>query len=369
MLIKRAKQVLKIESEAVKSLIKRLGKDFEKAVELIYSCKGRVVVTGMGKAGIIGQKISATLSSTGTPSLWLHSVEAVHGDLGRVTKEDVVLVISNSGQTEEVISLMPLIKKIGARLIALTGNTKSILAKNSDCILNIGIKEEACPLGLAPMASTTCMLAMGDALCAALMDKRGFKEKDFAFLHPGGSLGKRLILKVEDIMRTGRQNPIVRRDRLIKDVLLKITSSHAGSATVVDKNGRLLGIFTDGDLRRHLRRHLEVDYERIEKGYLHRKNAKVPQKRKVVSDNKTFAPLRDFAALRCRKKVFYSDFLTKKVCEVMTENPKIIRKGSLAVEALRILQEFKIDEIPVVDEKNRAIGLVDVQDLLKAGLV
>lgn len=319
MLKKRAKQVLEIEAASIRRLISRIGKDFEKAVDFIYACKGRVVVTGMGKAGIIGQKISATLSSTGTPSLWLHSAEAIHGDLGRVKKEDVVIVISNSGQTQEVVDLVPQIKKIGSRLIAITGNKKSSLAKNSDAVLDVSIKIEACPLGLAPMASTTSMLAMGDALCAALMDKRKFKKSDFAFLHPGGSLGKQLLLKVEDIMRKGSGNPAVKESRKVKDVLLAITASRAGSATVVDKNGRVKGIFTDGDLRRHL----------------------------------GLDPL----------------LLSREVRDVMTKSPRTIRKGCLAVEALRILQEHRIDEIPIVDEKGRAIGLVDVQDLLKAGLV
>ena len=319
MLRKLAKQVLKIEADSIRQLMSRIDKDFEKAVELIYASKGRVVVTGMGKAGIIGQKISATLASTGTPSLWLHSAEAIHGDLGRVKKEDTVIVISNSGETEEVVSLVPQIKKIGSGLIAITGNKKSSLAKNSDAVLDVSIKVEACPLGLAPMASTTSMLAMGDALCAALMDKRKFKRSDFAFLHPGGSLGKQLLLKVEDIMRKSSSNPVVRESRKVKDVLLAITASRAGSATVVDKGGRVKGIFTDGDLRRHL-----------------------------GTD-----PM----------------LLKKEVKDVMTKNPRTIKKGCLAVEALRVLQEYKIDEIPIVDEKGRAIGLVDVQDLLKAGLV
>ncbi len=319
MLRKRAKQVLKIEADSIMQLISHIDADFEKAVELIYACKGRVVVTGMGKAGIIGQKISATLASTGTPSLWLHSAEAIHGDLGRVRKEDVVIVISNSGETEEVVNLVPQIKKIGSGLIAITGNKKSSLAKNSDAVLDVSIKVEACPLGLAPMASTTSMLAMGDALCAALMDKRKFKKSDFAFLHPGGSLGKQLLLKVEDIMRKGSGNPVVKESRKVKDVLLAITASRAGSATVVDKDGKVKGIFTDGDLRRHL----GID------------------------------PL----------------LLGKAVKDVMTKNPRTLKKGCLAVEALRILQEYKIDEIPIVDENSRAIGLVDVQDLLKAGLV
>lgn len=319
MLRKRAKQVLRIEADSIRRLALRISKDFDKAVELIYASKGRVVVTGMGKAGIIGQKISATLASTGTPSLWLHSAEAVHGDIGRVRKEDIVIVISNSGETEEILQLIPQIKKIGAKLIAITGNKISNLAKNSDAVLDVSIKEEACPLGLAPMASTTTMLAMGDALCAALMDKRRFKRSDFAFLHPGGSLGKQLLLKVEDIMRRSSSNPVVRESRKVKDVLLAITASRAGSATVVDKNGRVKGIFTDGDLRRHL-----------------------------GTDPK---------------------LLQRDVNEVMTRSPRTLKKGCLAVEALRILQEYKIDEIPIVDEKGRAIGLVDVQDLLKAGLV
>ena len=319
MLKKRAKEVLRIEADSIRQLISRIDKDFEKAVELIYACKGRVVVTGMGKAGIIGQKISATLASTGTPSLWLHSAEAIHGDLGRVKEEDVIIVISNSGETEEIVDLVPLIKKIGLTLIAITGNKKSTLAKNSDAVLDVSIKVEACPLGLAPMASTTSMLAMGDALCAALMDKRKFKKSDFAFLHPGGSLGRQLLLKVEDIMRKSSSNPVVKETRKVKDVLLAITTARAGSATVVDQNGKVKGIFTDGDLRRHLG---------IDPG-----------------------------------------LLEKKVKDVMTKNPRTLRKGCLAVEALRILQEYKIDEIPIVDERARAIGLVDVQDLLKAGLV
>lgn len=319
MTLKRAKEVLKIEADAVRSLISRLGKDFLKAVDLIYRSKGRVVVTGMGKAGIIGQKISATLSSLGTPSLWLHSAEAIHGDLGRVRKEDVVILLSNSGETEEVKRLLPLLKKIGAKIIALTGNLKSTLAKHSDVTLNVSVKKEGCPLGLAPMASTTAMLAMGDCLAACLIDKKNFKKEDFAFLHPGGNLGKRLLLKVEDIMRKGIANPIVNEDKKVKDVLLSITKSRAGSASVVDKKGRLVGIFTDGDLRRHL----EID----------------------------------------------SDLTTKKVKEVMTKNPVTISKDRLAVEALRILEEKKIDEIPVVDIHKRPVGLLDVQDCLRAGLV
>ncbi len=318
-MIKRAKEVLRIEAEAISSLIKRVDKNFEKAVNLILACKGKVVVMGMGKPGFIGEKMSATLSSTGTPSLSLHPADAIHGDLGRVTKDDVIVAISNSGETEEILRLLPTLKKIGAKLIAMTGNMRSTLAKYSDVVLNVGVKREACPFNLAPTASTTAMLAFGDALAIALLDKRGFKKEDFAFYHPGGALGKRLLLKVEDIMRKGKANPVVKGETKIKDVLLKITGARAGSASVVDRKGVLTGIFTDGDLRRHL----EVD-----------------------------------AALSGRQ-----------VKDVMTRNPVTISKEMLAADAFRILREKKIDEIPVVDKKRKPVGLVDVQDLLKAGLV
>jgi arabinose-5-phosphate isomerase len=319
MTIKRAKEVLRIESDAIRSLIKRIDNNFKKAVDLIYHCKGRVVVTGMGKGGIIGQKISATMSSVGTPSLWLHSVEAIHGDLGRVAKDDIVIIVSKSGETEEVKGLLPMLKKIGTKIIALTGNTKSTLAKYCDVVLDASVKREACSLNLAPTASTTAMLAMGDALAICLLDKRGFKKEDFAFYHPGGMLGKQLLLKVEDIMRMRAGNPIVNQDKKIKDVLIAITRARAGSASIVDKKGKLVGIFTDGDLRRHL----EKD----------------------------------------------SNLAIRKVKDVMTKNPSVVKKDTLAVEALRILQEKKIDEVPVVDEKKRPVGLLDVQDLLRAGLV
>ena len=319
MIIKRAKQVLKIERDAINNLISRIDAEFQKVVETIYRTKGRVIVTGMGKPGFIAQKISATLSSLGTPSLYLHPAEALHGDLGRVTKDDVIVSLSNSGETEELVKLLPVIKKIGAKLISIVGNTKSTLAKNSDFVLDATVKREACSLGLAPTASTTAMLAMGDALAVALLDKRGFKEKDFALYHPGGILGKRLLLKVEDIMRRGDANPLVKESALVKDVLFKITKARAGSACVIGTDKKITGIFTDGDLRRHL----EAD----------------------------------------------SNITTKKVREVMTKNPVVIKKNKLAVEALQILRSKKIDEIPVVDAKNRPIGLVDVQDLLKAGLV
>ena len=319
MSIKRAREVLRLEAEGISNLIPRIDKNFIKAANLLNVCERMIIVTGMGKPGIIAQKISATLASLGISSLFLHPADAIHGDLGRVVKDDVVVVLSNSGQTEEILKLLSTIKKIGARLITLTGNIKSELARNSDVVLDVSVKKEACPLGLAPTASTTAMLAMGDALAMVLVDMKGLKKEDFAFYHPGGSLGKKLLRKVEDIMRKGRQNPVVKEDAVIKDVLLVITGSKAGSALVVDTKGKLAGIFTDGDLRRHL----ESD----------------------------------------------TDLTSKRVSEVMTKNPIVIKKGRLAQEALSVLRQKKIDEVPVVDDKGRPAGLIDVQDLLKAGLV
>jgi len=316
---KIGKKVLQIERDALSSLIKRIDANFEKIVNLICAIEGRVIVTGMGKPGFIAQKISATLSSTGTPSLYLHPAEALHGDLGRVTKDDLILALSNSGETDEMIKFLPIIRKIGAKLVAMVGNINSTLARNADYIINTSVKREACSLGLAPTTSTTAMLAMGDALAIALLDKKGFKAKDFALFHPGGILGKRLILKVEDIMRKGRDNPIVNENYTVKRVLLAITKARAGSASVVNAKGRLTGIFTDGDLRRHL----ETE----------------------------------------------SDLINKKVKDFMTKNPATIKKERLAAEAFDILRSRKIDEIPVVDERKRPVGLLDVQDLLKAGLV
>ncbi len=318
-IVKRAKEVLDIEAGAIKNLKARINDDFKDAVNLIYKTKGRAVVSGMGKTGIIAQKFSATLASTGTPSLFLHTAEAIHGDLGKVTSDDVVIILSNSGSTEEMKQFLPLLKKIGCKVIALTGNTKSILAKYSDVVLDVSVKKEACPLGLAPTASTTATLAMADALAVCLLEVKGFQEKDFAFFHPGGAIGRRLLLKVEEIMRSGKANPIVKEEEKVSNVLLKITQARAGSATVVDAKGKLKGIFTDGDLRRHL----EAD-----------KNL----------------PLR-------------------KVKEVMTKNPAVISQEMLVAEAIRILREKKIDELPVVDKKGHPVGLLDVQDLLKAGLL
>jgi arabinose-5-phosphate isomerase len=313
-----AKQVIRVEREALSHLLTKINHNFEKACDLIMKSKGRVVVTGMGKPGFIAQKISATLSSTGTPSLYLHPAEAWHGDLGRVMKEDVVVALSNSGQTEEVVKLLPLIKKIGAKLISLTGNLKSPLAKHGDVVLDVSVKKEACPLNLAPTASTTVMLALGDALALALLEKKKFKAEDFAFYHPGGNIGKKLLLKVSEIMRTGKNHPVVAENMKLKDVLCRITQARAGSACVVDCRGYLLGIFTDGDLRR---------------------------------------------GLELGEKILQSS-----VGALMTRNPVTVRADRLAAEALEILRTRKIDELPVLDTKRRPVGLLDVQDILKAGL-
>jgi len=315
--LKRAKDVLRIEAEAICRLVPRIGSNFERAVAAVLACKGRVVVTGMGKAGLIGQKISATLASTGTPSLWVHPAEAIHGDAGRITKDDCVIALSNSGETQELTQLLPVMKQIGASLIALTGNTHSQLAKHSDVVLDVSVTREACSLNLAPTASTTAMLAMGDALAVVVAERKGFKERDFALFHPGGQLGKRLLLRVRDVMRSGRAHPVVRESANVKAVLLLITKARAGCASVVDARGRLTGIFTDGDLRRHLETTPNLAHERVR--------------------------------------------------EVMTRKPKTIGPDRLAAEALRVLRDYKIDELVVVDAGRRPVGLLDVQDLLNAG--
>jgi len=319
MSVQRAKQVLRIEAEAIQRLVPRIGASFQRAVELVAKCRGRVVVTGMGKAGLIGQKLSSTLASTGTPSHWVHPAEAIHGDLGRVTKDDVLITLSNSGETEELTRLLPVFKRIGTPMVALTGNPRSTLAKHSDVVLDVSVKREACSLNLAPTSSTTAMLAMGDALAVVVAERKNFKERDFALLHPGGQLGRRLLWRVSDLMRTKRQNPVVRDTAKVKSVLIAITRARAGCASVVDRAGRLVGIFTDGDLRRHL------------------------------DDT--------------------PDLARRSVRDVMTRRPKAIKADCLAAEALRILHEHRIDELVVIDGRRRPVGLLDIQDLLKAGFV
>ena len=314
-----AKEVLKTEKKGIDNLIRNLNRSFLKVIETISNCKGRIVVTGMGKAGIIGQKFSATLSSTGSSSFWLHAAEAVHGDLGSVREDDVVVVLSYSGETDEVKNLIPFIKKIGAKIIAITGNTKSSLGCYADGVVNVRVDKEACALGLAPTTSTTAMLAICDAISVVLQKMKGFAEKDFAFFHPRGSLGRKLLLKVKDIMRKGKFNPIVSEDALVKEVILKITTAHAGAAVVVNKKKKLTGIFTDGDLRRNLEKH--------------------------------------------------PGLLKKKVKLVMTKNPIVVCDEDLASAALKILERKKIDEVPVVDKDCHCAGMLDIQDLIAAGII
>ena len=314
-----AKEVLKTEKKGIDNLTHNLNESFLRVIETISNCKGRIVVTGMGKAGIIGQKFSATLSSTGSSSFWLHAAEAVHGDLGSVREDDVVVVLSYSGETDEVKNLIPFIKKIGAKIIAITGNIKSSLGCYADGVVNVKVDKEACALGLAPTTSTTAMLAICDAISVVLQKIKGFAEKDFAFFHPRGSLGRKLLLKVKDIMRKGKFNPIVSEDALVKEVILKITTAHAGAAVVVNKKKKLIGIFTDGDLRRNLEKH--------------------------------------------------PNLLQKKIKLVMTKNPIVVCDDDLASAVLKILERRKIDEVPVVNKDYHCTGMLDIQDLIVAGII
>jgi len=316
---KQAKDVLDIESEAILNLKESINGQFVEIVKEILHCPGRVIMTGMGKSGLIAKKLAATLASTGTPSFFLHPAEAIHGDLGMVTKDDIVIALSNSGETNEVLNIVPVIKRIGAKIIAMTGGLDSTLAKNSDYLLNTGVKEEACPLDLAPTASTTATLALGDALAIALLEARDFKPEDFALYHPGGSLGKKLLLKVDDVLHVREQNPVVNLEANLKETLFTMTSTGMGAANIVGDDGKLAGIITDGDIRRHLEK----------------------------------SP----------------DLLNKLVGEIMTVNPKTILKDKLAAEALKIMQEYEIEDLPVVNENKEPLGLINFQDLLKAGVL
>lgn len=317
------KRVLRIEADAVVALIDRVDEQFERAVEMILSCTGRVVVTGMGKSGLIGKKISATLASTGTPALFLHPAEGIHGDLGMVTRGDIVIALSNSGETEEISRMLPSLKRLDIKIISLTGNPDSTLAKNSDIVINVGVKEEACPLGLAPTASTTATLAMGDALAVVLLEKRGFKEEDFACFHPGGALGKRLLLRVRDLMHAGDAVPMVLEKTLIKDAIYEISSKKMGVTAVVNASGHLVGIISDGDLRRWM--------EKTEK----------------TGEN----------------------LLTKKAEDIMTKNPKIIQQGALAAEAVSMMEKNSITCLIVAAGDAKPEGVIHLHDLLKAGVV
>lgn len=314
-----AKKVLKIEADAVAALAERLNSTFEKAIDIIFKSRGRVVVTGMGKSGLVGKKIAATLASTGTPAFFMHPAEASHGDLGMVTSNDVIIAISNSGETAELSGLIPFLKRFNVSLIAMTGSLNSTLAKSADVHLDVSVKEEACPLGVVPTASTTAALAMGDAIAVALLVKRGLKQEDFAFFHPGGNLGKKLFIKVKDLMHIGDALPFVSPETAMTKAVVEISSKRLGVAIVSDTSRKILGVLTDGDIRRG-----------IEK--------------------------------------WGKEFFDMKAGEVMTKNPKTISEDELAVKALSIMETHSITSLAVPDSDGKAIGVIHLHDILKQGI-
>ena len=318
-LLTLGRAVIATETEALEKLNERIDENFVQACLYMLDCKGRVVVLGMGKSGHIGNKIAATLASTGTPAFFVHPGEASHGDLGMIKDDDVVIALSNSGETDEIMTLLPVIKRLGVPLISMTGNKDSSLAKTASVNIDVGVKQEACPLGLAPTASTTAALAMGDALAIALLEARGFGAEDFAIAHPGGMLGRRLLLHVSDIMHTGKELPAVLETTLLSEALLIMTQMGLGSTAIVDKENFVLGIFTDGDLRRALDNDIDIHKTSIDK--------------------------------------------------VMTRNCKTISKDCLAAEALAIMEDSRINALPVIDKKNKLIGLLNMHDLLRARVV
>ncbi len=317
-ILERARHVFEIEARAIMDLGTKLTPDFEKAIDLIYHCKDRMVLTGMGKAGIVARKIAATLASTGTPAFFMHPAEGMHGDLGMVTPDNVVLAVSHNGNTEEILRLIPYIKHFKIKLIGMTGNLKSELARQSDVVLDISVKEEACPLGLTPTASTTAALAMGDALAVVLLEKRNFKAEHFAILHPGGTLGRRLLIKVEDLMHSGEYNPVIPKDKTLKEAIIEMTSKGLGATNIIDKKGVLVGILTDGDLRRILhagKQGLDTCLE-----------------------------------------------------NVMIRTPKTTTKDTLGVNAIDLMEQYNITVLPVIDDELRPIAMIHLHDLIKAGI-
>ncbi|MEW6253390.1 MAG: KpsF/GutQ family sugar-phosphate isomerase [Planctomycetota bacterium] len=318
-LLAQARRVLDIEADALRTVSSRLDQGFADAVRLILACTGRVVVSGMGKSGHVGGKIAATLASTGTPAFFMHPGEASHGDLGMIAHDDVVLALSNSGESSELVSIVPLIKRRGAKLVAMTGNPASTLARQADAHIHAGVEKEACPLNLAPTASTTAALALGDALAVALLDARGFSADDFARTHPGGSLGRRLLIHVRDVMHSGDALPRVGLDATLKAALFEMTQKGLGMTAVVDAGGHVAGLFTDGDLRRALEQPLDLQQA--------------------------------------------------KIADLMTKNPKTIREDELAVAAVEKMDTLKINGLLVVDPDNRLVGALNMHDLLTAGVV
>lgn len=320
MIQEEARRVIRTEAEALLAMMDRIDSSFEQAVNMILASKGRVVVSGMGKSGLIGQKIASTMASTGTPAFFLHPAEGIHGDLGMIMTGDVVIAISNSGETEELLRILPVIKRLGAQLVAMSGNGASALARCSDVFLDVSVKEEACPLGLAPTASTTAALAMGDALAVALLVQRGFRAEDFAIFHPGGSLGKKLLLRVEDLMHAGDAVPLVSENTLMRDALFVITAKGLGVIGVSGDDGSLRGVITDGDLRRAL-----------EKGY---------------------------------------DILGQRAAELMRINPKRIKRNELAAAALQIMEHHSITSLFVFEDEGSCspCGIIHLHDILRAGI-
>lgn len=317
--IEIGRRTIQIEKDAIEAMLPRIGEDFSKACRLMLECRGRIVVVGMGKSGHIARKISATLASTGTPAFYVHPGEASHGDMGMITADDVVLAISNSGETAEVITLLPLFKRMGAAVISMTGKSSSTLAQAAEVNLNTGVDKEACPLDLAPTSSTTTQLVMGDALAIALLEARGFTAEDFAFSHPGGALGRRLLLKVQDVMHEGNRIPMVKKGTRLGEALLEMTRKGLGMTSIIDDNNVVIGIFTDGDLRRALDHGVDPHNTNID----------------------------DVMTIKCT-----------------TITPEI-----LAAEALKIMDDRKINALICVDEHRHAVGAINMHDLLKAGVV
>lgn len=317
-IINKGREVVDIEKKAINSLTNTIDGNFYKTIEYMFNCKGRVVLTGMGKSGLIARKIVATLNSTGTPAIYMHPTDALHGDLGMVRGDDVVLMLSKSGETEELLSLIPMFKRLEVPVITISAKRESRMAKESDVLLYIEITEEACPFDLVPTASTTTMLVLGDAIAVALIEMRGFTEEDFAMLHPGGSLGKRLSLRVSEIMKKGKDIPIVKENTSVKETIFEITSKRLGATSVVDKDGKLCGIITDGDLRRLLEKDIEI------------------------------------------KKLTAAD--------IMSKNPKKISATVLASYALQQMENYKITSLIVADEEARPVGILHLHDLVNLGL-
>ncbi len=319
-IIEIARRVIRTEADAVASLTEKLDSNFERVIDLIYDCHGRVIVTGMGKSGLVGKKIAATLASTGTPSFFMHPAEASHGDLGMVTSDDVIIAISYSGETEELLGIIPFLKRFNVRLISITGNLQSTLSRSADVSLDISVKEEACPMGIVPTASTTAAMAVGDAIAVALLIKRGFKEEDFALFHPRGSLGKKLLVKVSDLMHKGDALPLTAPDVPMTSAVIEISTKRLGITIIADSDKKILGIVTDGDIRRGIER-------------------------------------------------WGKNFFDMTAEEVMTKNPRTISADELAAKAISIMERHSITSLLVPDEEGRALGVIHLHDILRQGIV